>query len=88
MYFSHVLSRVYMYFFPNIQCLTFFCFAAKLVPIGYGIKKLQINCVIEDDKISTDFLEEEITGIEDLVSLKYCVQLFKLILQVSLNCHE
>lgn len=40
---------------------------AKLVPIGYGIKKLQINCVIEDDKISTDFLEEEITGIEDLV---------------------
>lgn len=70
MYFSHVLSRVYMYFFPNIQCLTFFCFAAKLVPIGYGIKKLQINCVIEDDKISTDFLEEEITGIEDLVSHK------------------
>ncbi|XP_034330711.2 elongation factor 1-delta isoform X5 [Magallana gigas] len=40
---------------------------AKLVPIGYGIKKLQINCVIEDDKISTDFLEEEITAIEDLV---------------------
>lgn len=46
-------------------------FTAKLVPIGYGIKKLQINCVIEDDKISTDFLEEEITAIEDLVSLRY-----------------
>ncbi|XP_062621244.1 elongation factor 1-delta-like isoform X1 [Saccostrea cucullata] len=41
--------------------------ASKLVPVGYGIKKLQINCVIEDDKISTDFLEEEITGIEDYV---------------------
>lgn len=48
-----------------------FMFTAKLVPIGYGIKKLQINCVIEDDKISTDFLEEEITAIEDLVSLRY-----------------
>merc|ERR1719457_444370 len=30
--------------------------ASKLVPIGYGIKKLQINCVIEEDKVSTDFL--------------------------------
>merc|ERR1712178_564002 len=35
--------------------------ASKLVPLAYGIKKLQINAVIEDDKISTDFLEEEIT---------------------------
>ncbi|XP_061177865.1 elongation factor 1-delta-like isoform X2 [Saccostrea echinata] len=41
--------------------------AAKLVPVGYGIKKLQINCVIEDDKISTDFLEDEITALEDYV---------------------
>jgi len=41
--------------------------ASKLVPIGYGIKKLQINCVIEDDKVSTDFLEESITAFEDHV---------------------
>ena len=67
-------------FFLTFSVLTFYCFAAKLVPIGYGIKKLQINCVIEDDKISTDFLEDEITGIEDLVSLKYCVHFLKLIL--------
>lgn len=26
--------------------------AAKLVPVGYGIKKLQIGCVVEDDKVS------------------------------------
>merc|ERR1719320_1043056 len=26
--------------------------ASKLVPIGYGIKKLQINCVIEEREIS------------------------------------
>lgn len=40
---------------------------AKLVPVGYGIKKLQICCVVEDDKVGTDFLEEEITAIEDFV---------------------
>ena len=40
---------------------------SKLVPIGYGIKKLQIGCVVEDDKIGTDFLEETITAFEDLV---------------------
>ena len=41
--------------------------ASKLVPVGYGIKKLQISCVVEDDKVGTDFLEENITGIEDYV---------------------
>merc|ERR1712088_1110403 len=40
---------------------------AKLVAIGYGIKKLQITCVIEDDKVSTDDLEEQITANEDHV---------------------
>merc|ERR1712037_1025940 len=30
----------------------------KLVAIGYGIKKLQITCVIVDDLVSTDLLEE------------------------------
>merc|ERR1712002_616669 len=40
---------------------------AKLVAVGYGIKKLQISCVVEDDKISTDFLEEGITAFEDFV---------------------
>ena len=41
---------------------------AKLVPVAYGIKKLQIRCIIEDDKIGTDFLEEEITAFKDYVS--------------------
>ncbi|CAM4587334.1 unnamed protein product [Leuciscus chuanchicus] len=41
--------------------------ASKLVPVGYGIKKLQINCVVEDDKVGTDILEEEITKYEDYV---------------------
>uniref|UniRef100_A0A3Q0RU54 Eukaryotic translation elongation factor 1 delta b (guanine nucleotide exchange protein) n=1 Tax=Amphilophus citrinellus TaxID=61819 RepID=A0A3Q0RU54_AMPCI len=41
---------------------------SKLVPVGYGIKKLQIACVVEDDKVGTDMLEEEITKFEDYVS--------------------
>ncbi|XP_053379736.1 elongation factor 1-delta-like isoform X5 [Mercenaria mercenaria] len=41
--------------------------AGKLVPVGYGIKKLQINAVIEDAKVSTDDLEDKITAFEDLV---------------------
>lgn len=40
---------------------------SKLVPVGYGIKKLQIQCVVEDDKVGTDELEEEIIKFEDYV---------------------
>ncbi|XP_078086993.1 eukaryotic translation elongation factor 1 delta b (guanine nucleotide exchange protein) isoform X28 [Mustelus asterias] len=40
---------------------------SKLVPVGYGIKKLQIQCVVEDDKVGTDQLEEEIVKFEDYV---------------------
>ena len=50
----------------------FFICLAKLVPVGYGISKLQINCIIEDDKIGTDFLEEEITKFEELVCEVLC----------------
>jgi len=39
----------------------------KFVAVGYGIKKLQITCVVEDDKVSTDDLEDQITGFEDYV---------------------
>jgi len=41
--------------------------SAKLIPVGYGIKKLQICVVVEDDKVGTDLLEEEITKFEDYV---------------------
>lgn len=40
---------------PNCLAL-----AAKLMPVGYGIKKLQITCVIEDSKVeSMDAIIEE-----------------------------
>jgi elongation factor 1-beta len=41
--------------------------ASKLVPVGFGIRKLQINLVVEDEKISLDELSEEITGFDEWV---------------------
>ncbi|GFV97007.1 elongation factor 1-delta [Trichonephila clavipes] len=41
--------------------------ASKLVPLAYGIKKLQIMSVVEDDKVSIDWLQEEIEKFEDHV---------------------
>merc|ERR1712141_668713 len=41
--------------------------ASKLVPLAYGIKKLQILCTVEDDKVGTDYLEEEITAFDDFI---------------------
>merc|ERR1711922_84493 len=35
---------------------------AKLVPLAYGIKKLQISCVVEDDKVGSDILDEKISA--------------------------
>ncbi|CAO3600669.1 unnamed protein product [Absidia cylindrospora] len=40
---------------------------SQLVAIGFGIKKLQINCVVEDDKVSMDDLTEKIEELEDFV---------------------
>ncbi|XP_075892961.1 phenylalanine--tRNA ligase beta subunit [Nelusetta ayraudi] len=40
---------------------------SKLVPVGYGIRKLQIGCVVEDDKVGTDLLEEAITAFDHFV---------------------
>ncbi|KAG7087746.1 translation elongation factor EF-1 beta subunit (eEF1B) [Marasmius oreades] len=41
--------------------------ASKLVPIGYGIRKLQLTLVVEDEKVSMDELQEKIQEIEDYV---------------------
>uniref|UniRef100_A0A8D2DUH1 Elongation factor 1-delta n=1 Tax=Sciurus vulgaris TaxID=55149 RepID=A0A8D2DUH1_SCIVU len=40
---------------------------SQLVPVGYGIRKLRIQCVVEDDKVGTDLLEEQITKFEEHV---------------------
>merc|ERR1711976_657742 len=41
--------------------------ASKLVPVGYGINKLQLMCVVEDDKVSIEELSEEMSEFEDFV---------------------
>lgn len=41
--------------------------ASKLVPVGYGIHKLQIMSVIEDEKVSVDLLVDTIQEFEDYV---------------------
>ncbi|XP_018341323.1 PREDICTED: elongation factor 1-delta-like [Trachymyrmex septentrionalis] len=41
--------------------------ASKLMPLAFGIHKLQISCVVEDDKVSVDWLMEKIQNIEEYV---------------------
>ena len=51
----------------NIQADGLVWGSSKLGPVGYGIKKLQIQCVVEDDKVGTDMLEEQITAFDEYV---------------------
>lgn len=39
----------------------------QFIPVGFGMKKLQINCVVEDDKVLMDDLTENIESDEDHV---------------------
>ncbi|XP_055841719.1 probable elongation factor 1-delta [Episyrphus balteatus] len=41
--------------------------ASKFAPVAFGITKLSISCVVEDDKVSIDWLTEEIEKLEDYV---------------------
>lgn len=40
---------------------------SKLVPLAFGINKLQVNLVVEDEKVSIDDLQERIASDEDHV---------------------
>ena len=40
---------------------------SKLVAVGYGISKLQVNLVVEDEKVSIDDLQAQIESDEDHV---------------------
>jgi len=41
--------------------------ASKLVPVGYGINKLQVMCTVEDEKVSIEELSEKMEEFEDYV---------------------
>jgi elongation factor 1-delta len=51
----------------KIECEGLLWGAAKLVPLAYGIHKLQISTVVVDDLVSVDWLIEELEKIEDFV---------------------
>jgi elongation factor 1-beta len=51
---------------------------SQLIAVGFGIKKLQINLVVEDDKVSTDDLQEQIQEFEDYVQSTDVVAMQKL----------
>jgi len=51
---------------------------SKLVPVGYGINKLQINLVIEDDKISLDELQEKLEEFDEYIMSTDVVAMQKL----------
>jgi elongation factor 1-beta len=52
--------------------------AHKLVEVGYGIKKLQINLVVEDDKVGVSDLQEKIEEDEDHVQSTDVIAMQKL----------
>ncbi len=39
----------------------------QILPIAYGMNKLQIGCIVEDSKVSVDDVYEQILAWEDLV---------------------
>jgi len=51
---------------------------SKLVPVGYGINKLQITLVIEDEKVSLDELQEKLEEFEDYIMSTDVVAMQKL----------
>ena len=40
---------------------------SKVVPIAFGVNKLQLKCEVEDEKVSIDELREQIAEFEDVV---------------------
>jgi translation elongation factor EF-1beta len=39
----------------------------NIVPVAFGVKKLVISCVIEDDKVGVNDITDPIEAMEDLV---------------------
>ena len=58
--------------------------ASKLVPSAFKINKLQINIVVEDDKVSTDELQAQIEEDEDHVQSTDVVS--DLIFSIGIDC--
>jgi elongation factor 1-beta len=59
--------------------------ASKLVEVGFGIKKLQINLVVEDEKVSIEELQERIEEDEDHVQSTDVVSTMKFGFEIILT---
>jgi elongation factor 1-beta len=62
--------------------------ASKLVAVGFGIKKLQITLVVEDEKISLDELQQQIEEDEDHVQSTDIVRHSSVPLAFATNEHR
>lgn len=83
-----------------INIITFFLksyitFSAKLVPVGYGIKKLQIMLTIVDDLVSVDDLIESHLTVEpcneyvqscDIVAFNKICKFSRVVLSHLIHC--
>ncbi len=82
---SKITVKLRIYVFTDFK----FCqiVSAKLVPLAYGIHKLQISCVVEDEKVSVDELQETLQEIEEYVRtlLKLCRKFSKSFLIIFRN---
>jgi elongation factor 1-beta len=52
--------------------------ASKMVAVGFGVQKLQINLVVEDEKVSVIDLQEEVEELEEYVQSSDLVAMQKL----------
>lgn len=55
--------------------------ASKLVPLAFGIMKLQVNLVVEDEKVSIDDLQAQVEADEDHVQSTDVVGFFGILLR-------
>ena len=52
--------------------------ASRMIAVGFGVRKLQINLVVEDEKVSVTELQEEIEVLEEYVQSSDIVTMQKL----------
>ena len=52
--------------------------ASRMIAVGFGVRKLQINLVVEDEKVSVTGLQEEIEVLEEYVQSSDIVTMQKL----------
>lgn len=52
--------------------------ASQMIAVGFGVRKLQINLVVEDEKVSVTGLQEEIEVLEEYVQSSDIVTMQKL----------